>query len=399
MAIDDEVAVRRLLVLADAGLEQRSVTQGRKAEARIFANVFQRLRADHALAMGGIEVWATRVVGNLESAAAAARDPIAKPSAMIRPHWHVHVAEARIAGGRPEKEDILLGRPHQRTYGLREQFPQPRAAGENVGVRSDIGTVVKCDPRWRTLVQSVAQDLGLSIPASGRDERVDHRPTTRPCLEISAFRFEDAPFDAFEVDLRPALPHLRRRQLLVLDLRRTQHFHRTALKTVIGARRHPEHATAMQKPAPPLALILRPELKRAGCQVAIRLIGTVCSAHHARFAPRRGPGMPRAPGVKQGDAGALFQQAQSGPSAKDSGADHGDMWLGFHAQKQGSALPGVKASGQVSKSFTRATFPGQVPGLCGRRRFSSAKTWDPATHGRETPQDLETRTLNPGSPS
>jgi hypothetical protein len=44
--------------------------------------------------------------------------------------------------------------------------------------------------------------------------------------------------------------------------------------------------------------------------------------------------MPRAPGVKQGDFGAPFQQAESGPSAKDSGADDGDMWLGFHAEKK-----------------------------------------------------------------
>ena len=147
MAIDDEVTVRRLLVLTDARLDQRSVAQGRKAEARIFANVFQRLGADHALALGGIEVWAARVVGNLESAAAAARDPIAKPSAMIGPHWHVRVVEARIAGGWPEKEDILLGRSHQGTYGLREQFPQPRAAGENEGVGFDMGTVAERDPR------------------------------------------------------------------------------------------------------------------------------------------------------------------------------------------------------------------------------------------------------------
>ena len=49
MAVDDEVTVRRLLVLADASLDQRDVFQGREAEGDVFANVFQRFLADGAL--------------------------------------------------------------------------------------------------------------------------------------------------------------------------------------------------------------------------------------------------------------------------------------------------------------------------------------------------------------
>ena len=140
MPVDDEVTVGSLLVLADAGLDQRRVFQGREAEANIFANVFQRFRTDHALAIGGIEGRAARVVGDLESAAVAARDAVAKASAVIGPHWQMRVAEAIISGRRAKEKDILLGGLHQIADGLREQLPEPRPAGEDVAVGLELAS-------------------------------------------------------------------------------------------------------------------------------------------------------------------------------------------------------------------------------------------------------------------
>src|SRR3954470_20252881 len=108
MAVDDEVTVRRLLVLTHTGLDQRSITKGREAERNIFANVFQRLRIDHALAIRGIEIRPARVIGDLESTAIAARNPITEIATMIPPDGNVGIMKARIAGGSAEEEDVLL---------------------------------------------------------------------------------------------------------------------------------------------------------------------------------------------------------------------------------------------------------------------------------------------------
>jgi len=50
MTVHEEVAVWRLLVLADSRFEQRGVSQGREAHSQIFANVPQCFRADDSLA-------------------------------------------------------------------------------------------------------------------------------------------------------------------------------------------------------------------------------------------------------------------------------------------------------------------------------------------------------------
>src|SRR5271163_417338 len=62
MAIHNKVAVGSLLVLTDAGFDQRSIFHRRKTESNIFANALQRCRANHALAVSRIERPATRVV-------------------------------------------------------------------------------------------------------------------------------------------------------------------------------------------------------------------------------------------------------------------------------------------------------------------------------------------------
>ena len=85
MAIDDEVTVGRLLVLADAGLNEWSVLQGRKAEGDIFADVLQRYGVNNSFAVCRIEIRSARVIGDFESAAVTARDAIVKVIAMIAP--------------------------------------------------------------------------------------------------------------------------------------------------------------------------------------------------------------------------------------------------------------------------------------------------------------------------
>src|SRR5438067_2133487 len=112
MPVEKKVAIRRLLVLADASLNQRSVFDGREAEADVFANFPQCLRGDHALSLRRIEVRPAGIVGNLESAAIAAGNAVAEFASMIRPHGHCLVAEAVVSRGWAKEITVLLRRRH-----------------------------------------------------------------------------------------------------------------------------------------------------------------------------------------------------------------------------------------------------------------------------------------------
>src|ERR1700674_2243297 len=120
MAVDDEVAVRSLLVLANASFHKRRVLQGREAKAKILANVSQSFLADYPLAVSGIENRTARVVGDLEPAPAAARNSVTKASPVIGPHRQMRVGKTIIPGRRTKEKDILPGRLHEVTDGLRE---------------------------------------------------------------------------------------------------------------------------------------------------------------------------------------------------------------------------------------------------------------------------------------
>ena len=145
MAVDDEVTVGSLLVLADASLHQGRVFQGREAEGDVFANVFESFLADDALAGCGVEGGAASVVGNFESAAGTACEgagnSVAKTAAMVSPDGQMRVVEAIVASGRAEEKNILLGGLHQIANGLGKQLAQPRAAAEDVGIGFELRAV------------------------------------------------------------------------------------------------------------------------------------------------------------------------------------------------------------------------------------------------------------------
>src|SRR5579859_7042472 len=131
MSVHNEVTVGRLLVLADASLNQRRIAQCRESEADIFANVLKRFGTDHPLSVTWIEFRPPRIVGNLEPAAVAAGDAIPESSVMIGPHRHVRITKSRIARKSPEEKHILLGSLDQLANCPWEQLPQPRTAGKH----------------------------------------------------------------------------------------------------------------------------------------------------------------------------------------------------------------------------------------------------------------------------
>src|SRR4029077_4572260 len=129
MAVDDEVTIRSLLVLADSSLDERRFFKGRKAEANIFAHVFQSLWIDDPFSICRIELRSSCVVSDLEAAAIAAWNAVIEVIAVIAPDGHLRVVKAHIPCGSTKEEDLLLGGKDEIAYRLREQFANPRAAG------------------------------------------------------------------------------------------------------------------------------------------------------------------------------------------------------------------------------------------------------------------------------
>ena len=75
----------------------------------VFVDALQGRLTDNSFSVGGIELAASRVIRDFESAVVAAGDTIEKKVAVIAPHGKLRGGEARISGGRAEEENILLG--------------------------------------------------------------------------------------------------------------------------------------------------------------------------------------------------------------------------------------------------------------------------------------------------
>src|SRR5580658_34807 len=88
----------------------------------------------------------------------------------------------------------------------------------------------------------------------------------------------------------------------------------------------------MQKLALPAAFVLCPELEGAGGHLGVGLIRPVGAPHDPRLSARRCPRIAGSPGVEQRDARAALEKMQSRPAAEGSGADHRDVWFGFHGK-------------------------------------------------------------------
>ena len=218
MTVDNELAVGRLLILADARLNQRSIFQGREAEGQILANELQRLLADDSFPRGGIEGRTARVICNFETT--APRDAIKEAAAMVAPHWQVLVTKASVARRRTKEEDVLLGGLNEVADGAGKELAEPGSASEHVVVRGETRPVTESNPARNRILKTLGQNCELPILAALVNEHLDHSLATGASLQISALRFVDGPTDTLEVDLRPALLHHRRGEFLEFDLGR-----------------------------------------------------------------------------------------------------------------------------------------------------------------------------------
>src|SRR5438105_5600154 len=108
MAVQNKVAIGRLLVLADARFHQRGVFQRGKAQRDVFAGFMQFFRRGDAVDGGGIDLGPAAVIGNLETAPLVSRDSVEGDAvALFHPDGQLLVAETPISGGRTEEKNFL----------------------------------------------------------------------------------------------------------------------------------------------------------------------------------------------------------------------------------------------------------------------------------------------------
>src|SRR5947207_11007758 len=107
MTIDDEVLVGRLLVLADARLEQRCAFQSGESNPEIVASRLQGLGTRGSGLGGRIDDGSACIIGHLEPAPLVAGNAVHEPGAVIRPDRQRLLGETPVARRRPEEEDFL----------------------------------------------------------------------------------------------------------------------------------------------------------------------------------------------------------------------------------------------------------------------------------------------------
>src|SRR6266705_6891067 len=139
MTIDNEVAVGRLLVLANAGFDQRSILHPGEAEAEVVTRALQALVADAPITAGGIKRGAARVVCKLEAAPLIAGNSVHEGLAVVGPDGHLGFVEAYFTGRWAEEKHILLRRKNFWPDRLGKEFAHPRAAREYKTICAQLG--------------------------------------------------------------------------------------------------------------------------------------------------------------------------------------------------------------------------------------------------------------------
>src|SRR6266550_922246 len=215
MTIDNEVLVGRLLVLADARLEQRCAFQSGESNPEIVPSRLQGLGTRGSGLGGRIDDGSACIIGHLEPAPLVAGNAVHKPRAVIRPDRQRFLRETPVARRRPEEENLLPGWFHPLTNHIGEERAQPRAAGKHKAI-SRQPTAIR--ERHRGELASLRlhwclhRDLAVLAPFG--DKRLEHGGAGKAGREVAAVFLQNRPADLLTVDLREAARNLGALQLL-----------------------------------------------------------------------------------------------------------------------------------------------------------------------------------------
>src|SRR5262249_35683224 len=122
---------------------------------------------------------------------------------------------AVVARGGSEEEDLLARGLDPCPNGFAEDPREPGAAGEDVRVRRERGSVREQDPGERAVLDRAGGRLGRTVIAPLGQESLDDERARLASEEIPGLLLEERPLHALEGDLGIAPRRLIQRQLLV----------------------------------------------------------------------------------------------------------------------------------------------------------------------------------------
>src|SRR5581483_2598758 len=132
MTIDDEIAVCGVLILANARIHDRRVTERGKPLVDVGSRGRHFFRHDKAVQRVGINERTVLVESDFEAPRFEIRESVhAALVAEIDPDGYLRYAKAAVAGRNAEEEHFLARGKDAIPQDVREYFSEPRAAGEN----------------------------------------------------------------------------------------------------------------------------------------------------------------------------------------------------------------------------------------------------------------------------
>src|SRR5262245_10987995 len=109
VAIQNEIAVRGVFVLAYPAFQQRGLGQRRTAHPQVGARCAESFFRYFALHCAGINDCSTRVVSDLEAAPMVSRYSEEGTLPSVYPGWQLLFVKARVSRRSAEEEDLLTG--------------------------------------------------------------------------------------------------------------------------------------------------------------------------------------------------------------------------------------------------------------------------------------------------
>ena len=320
VAIDEEIAIGAVFILADARFRHRRRGKGGEAPGHIGAGEGDAVGAGDAVAGIGVHGGTVLVLGDLE----AARFEIGKAIddvaiVPIGPAGQAGGAEAVVTGGRHEEADFLSRREDAAAEQGGEEFGQPWPGGEDEapggeGFAGGGGDGIE--------VGGIGgrADAGLAIMTAGADEAVDKRLDGAAGHEGAELRFVEAEQRVGKIDLGPAA--LQGGAVQLLERQAEALVHGDAVAGIgFVVLEEEQHAGGVEDGEAGGCGQRLPFAERFMRHAGVDFIGAIVAARHARFAARGGAGMGRAPGIDEQDLLPGGLEPAGGPGAEHPGAD------------------------------------------------------------------------------
>ncbi len=393
VAVHDEVAVGRRLVLADAALEERCRGEVGEAPGEEGPGQPEVVGVGDPLAGRWVEARPHPVDPDLEAAVVGRGDAVAA-AGVVRPARHRLCPEAHVAGSRPEVEDRLARHRDERAADVGEELGEPGTGREDERLGAPAAPVGVDHVEESPAGLAPGADARERVRAAGTLECADGRLDATPRPQEAGLRLVKAEGEAGRVDRRPAPADLVGGEPLDRDPERSQRPLGVGLPAVVG-RREPENPGRLEQPDAPLLLDAQPVGERPARPARVERVVAVGAADDAVLVRGGGPEVAGAPRVEERDAPVTAQGAvRAGTPGPGPVRGPGTHDAGAHDEEVGRRrrLGGGRRDRRDEAAVAHRGRSTPRPRAAAAARIASAKT----RSARPTPRCV-TRTRPPAS--